>query len=122
MARRGFTLVEMLVVIVVLAILAGASFAFFASIERGRISLTEARIHTIRCEAKKHVMLKGVAPATLELLAKALDQPGMMKDGKFVDAWERPLRYSAEGKEFKVWSCGPDGVSGTADDVSYEKN
>ena len=34
----------------------------------------------------------------------------------------RPLEYAVAGKEFKLWSCGPDGVSGTRDDIHYEKN
>jgi len=122
MAPKGFTLVEVLVVIVVAAILTSFLFGMFLFVDHGRVSLTEARIHTLRCEVKKHAMLKGVPPATLEDLAKTLDQPGMMKDGKFVDAWERPLQYRVNGKEFKVWSSGRDGISGTADDVFYEKN
>jgi hypothetical protein len=112
----------MLVVIAVLAILAGASFAIFRSVEAARISLTENRIHSIRCEVKTHVMKKGFAPAALEDLAKALDQPGMMKNGKFVDAWDHPFQYRVDGKEFRVWSCGPDGIPGTGDDIDYVKN
>jgi prepilin-type N-terminal cleavage/methylation domain-containing protein len=122
MSRRGFTLVEMLVVLVVAAILASVLFGLFQLIEGSRVSLTENRIHTLRCELKVFVMKKGYAPAALEELAKTLEQPSLMKDGKFVDAWERPLEYRASGKEFKLWSCGPDGISGTADDIIYEKN
>jgi general secretion pathway protein G len=122
MSRRGFTLVETLIVIVVLAILAGVVFAFFRSIERARILVTENRIHTIRCEVKTYSKLKGHPPRALEDLAKSAAQPGMMKDGNFVDAWERPLQYSVNGTEFRVWSWGPDGIAGTADDIDYVKN
>ena len=41
--------------------------------------------------------------------AARLDKPDWMKDGKFVDAWDRPIEYRVDGKKFQVWSCGPDG-------------
>jgi hypothetical protein len=41
----------------------------------------------------------------------------------FDDAWRRPLRYSPRDAQPLVWSSGPDGTSGTKDDVvvTYEE-
>ena len=38
------------------------------------------------------------------------------------DAWENTVQYTVTGKQFKLWSFGPDGVSGTADDIVYKRN
>ena len=122
MSRKGFTLVEMLIVIVVLALLAGMIFGMMGVIGSTKVSLTETRLHGLRCEVKNHSVVKGQPPAKLEELAAKLDRSGWMKDGKFVDAWEQPLEYRVNGKEFKLWSVGPDGKSGTPDDIEYLKN
>jgi hypothetical protein len=66
-----------------------------------------------------HLKLKGRAPATLEALIPAMDNPGWVKEGKLVDAWERPFGYRVDGKDFDVWSDGADGISGNADDIHY---
>jgi hypothetical protein len=45
-----------------------------------------------------------------------------MEGGRFVDGWNRPLEYSVTGKKVRIWSCGPDGISGTPDDIEGLKN
>jgi prepilin-type N-terminal cleavage/methylation domain-containing protein len=121
MARTGFTLLELVLVIVVLLVLAGLTFGLLQVVENGKVTLTEGRIRALRFEAKKLAGLKGFPPAALEDLAPALEQPGWMSNGRFVDAWDRPLEYRVEGKRFRLWSCGPDGISGTADDLDCLK-
>jgi type II secretion system protein G len=122
MARKGMTLLEVLAVVVILAILASMVFGLMNVVESTRIRTTENNIHTLRCAVAEYRLTKGSLPARLEDLAKKLDGSVAMKDGKFVDAWGQPFVYQVDGKEFKVWSCGPDGKPGTGDDVRYEKN
>jgi hypothetical protein len=41
-----------------------------------------------------------------------------LKDESFIDAWSRELVFRPEGTEgFVLFSNGPDGTPGTADDV-----
>jgi prepilin-type N-terminal cleavage/methylation domain-containing protein len=120
-ARKGFTLLEVLMVLVVLSILASMSFGLLRLVEISRIKAAEGRVHTLGTQASTVAGLTGFPPAKLEELAPKLEKPEWLKDGKFVDAWERPIEYRVEGKKFRLWSCGPDGISGTDDDISYSR-
>jgi prepilin-type N-terminal cleavage/methylation domain-containing protein len=120
-ARKGFTLLELLMVIAVLAILASLSFGLLR-VGSAQIHVTETRVHTLGCQVGTVAGLKGFPPDRLEDLSFAKDKPDWLQGGKFVDAWEHPFEYRVEGKKFRVWSCGPDGVSGTADDIEYKRN
>ena len=117
MSRKGFTLLEVLVVIVVLAILASMAFALMHFVESSRIEVARGRIQALGFEAGNQVAVKGFPPATIAALAAAIQQPEWVKD-----AWDNPIQYIVNGRQFKLWSCGPDGVSGTSDDVAYKRN
>jgi general secretion pathway protein G len=118
----GFSLLEVLAVVVIVLVLAGLMFGMMNVVEKQRISSTQTQIHTLRCAVSEYRTIKGSLPQRLEDLAQKLDQAVPMKDGKFVDAWGQPFVYQVDGREFKVWSCGPDGKPDTDDDVRYEKN
>jgi len=122
MSRKGFTLLEVLMVLVILAILAGITFGFLQAVESSNIRISGTRVHGLGVQVGTLVQLKGFPPATLEELAPRLDRAEWMRDGKFVDAWGRPIEYRIDGKKFRLWSCGPDGVSGTDDDIEYIRN
>jgi len=115
--RLGFTLLEVLVVVVVLAILASMVFGLMHFIESSRIEMAQGRIQSLGIEISNQVAVKGFPPAVLAAAATAIQQPQWVND-----PWENPLQYTVNGKQFKLWSCGPDGVSGTADDIVYKKN
>jgi len=121
MSRKGFTLVEVLMVVVVLAIVASITFGSFRLIENARWNASHGRVHALGVEVGVMTNLKGYPPASLEELAPRLS-PDWIKEGKFVDGWDHPIQYRVDGKQFQVWSCGPDGISGTDDDLQYKRN
>jgi len=121
MSRGGFTLVEVLIAVVICLVLAGIAFGLLGFVDAERVRSTKNRLDALGFEVRKHSSLKGWPPAKLEDLAAAVDQPGWMQGGKFVDIWDQPIQYSVEGKKFRLWSCGRDGVPGTADDLEYLK-
>jgi len=121
-ARKGFTLLEVLMVIVVLTILASISFGLLRVAESSRIQFAQNQVDSLGFHVSKVAGLTGFPPETLEELAPKVERPDWIKNGKFVDAWERPIEYRVEGRKFRLWSCGPDGISGTDDDLPYKRN
>ena len=71
----------------------------------------------------------GRFPASLdELFQRPADLPPARWDGPYLsskevllDPWERPYRYRCPGthndRTYDLWSVGPDGTDGTADDI-----
>ena len=79
---------------------------------------------------KRYQVHPGAHPASLEdLIHRPADlPPDKVWDGPYIhsksllfDPWGRPYRYRAPGTHrpngYDLWSTGPDGKDGTADDV-----
>jgi len=128
-ARRGFTLIELLVVIVILAILAAVVIQRVTHrTEDARISkaMTDARALDEAIETYK--LDTGTYPTADEglevLLVKGAGPTGKgagpyLKNGLPKDPWGNPYIYRNPGErgDFDVFSAGPDGQPGTADDI-----
>jgi len=119
--RSGFTLIEMLVAITILLVLAGITFGLYSYVDTTtRIRLTDGRLDALGMKVIERLKLTGSCPASLMDLAPVMGPSGI-QGGRFVDGWGRPLEYSVSGKSFRIGSAGPDGVSGTADDLEFSK-
>jgi general secretion pathway protein G len=120
MRRSGFTLVEVLLVLVIAGVLVAIAVPSFQSyIERARIGDTVVDVGTISAKIKQHEMSKGALP-------DALADVGY---GDKRDAWGRSYEYlnlrnmKGNGKarkdkklsplnsDFDLYSVGPDGIS-----------
>jgi len=122
MRRRGFTLVEMLVALLILIILAGIVFGAYSFVDTAtRRQLTEGRVQALGIKATESLGIGGRPPAALMDLAPALGSPAWMRGGQCLDGWERPIRYSTRGTSFRIWSAGSDGIEGTADDIEFSR-
>jgi general secretion pathway protein G len=58
--------------------------------------------------------------------AKKWAGPYIATNKDLIDPWDNPYKYDAKGKKnqggFDVWSTGPDGQDGTADDIGNWKD
>ena len=132
-ARRGFTLLEILVVLAIIGLLAGLAISNVDKIF-GNAQGTAARIfvtQTLQASLTSYRIQMGSFPTTSEGLQALISAPGSkgdrwngpyIKEGKIpLDPWDEPYQYEYPGKRNKdgydLWSKGPDKQSGTADDV-----
>lgn len=119
-AERGFTLVELMVVIVIIGLLATiVAINVLPSGDRARVTRAKADIGTIEAGLDLYKLQNGRYPTTSEGLA-ALVQPGgayLKGAGVPQDPWSRPYLYASPGRhgEADVWSLGADGKDGGED-------
>ena len=131
--RAGFTLLEVLLVLVILVILGS-----FATVQlrnaRRRALVDQARVQISNFkEAIMHFEQSiGQFPSSLDdLVTPPSDLADPTKWGPEpyltsgtvvpLDPWENAYKYEppAEGEyQFRIWSSGPDGADGTNDDIS----
>ena len=127
--EEGFTLVELMVVIVIIGLLATiVAINVLPSGDKARVVRARADISTITGALDMYKLQNGAYPTTaqgLEALvrapagaAAATYQPGgYLKGGKVPqDPWGRPYSYAAPGAhgEADVWTFGADGKEGGA--------
>jgi len=133
-SREGFTLIEVMLVLVIMMTLATVgmialgSYRTKANISKANIDLGEfARM------LEAYEINMGYFPSTDEGLGALCSCPASadpsvwFKIAKWntppLDPWKNQYLYQYPGSEgsdsFDLWSCGPDGQSGTEDDIWY---
>jgi len=123
-SRAGFTLVEILLVVAILGILAGvAVVSLKGRTKTASIQATRTSIQAIGTAIDTYEVDNGVYPQSLQnLLTKGNESNWngpYMKDGRMPkDAWGVDFSYSLQGENYKLSSAGPDGQSGSADDIT----
>lgn len=133
--RRGFTLMEVLLVLVILAVLGSlAAISVDAINKRANRKAAESQIGLFKTPIQMYQMAVGSYPPTLDALRTAPgDLPNPDKwDGPYLDKtipldpWDNQYQYVAPGQHnadsYDIWSMGPDGVSGTDDDIGNWEN
>lgn len=139
--RRGFTLIEVILVIVILAMLAAVGIGLYGPIQdRERIRTTKLLVTvTVPGALDRYKLDIGHYPTEeeggLEALWKkpSFDEEDTMganwvgyvtQEPK--DAWGKSLNYEIDeeaegfGPKYKLWSNGPNGNSGDDDDITSE--
>ena len=127
--KQGFTLVEMMVVVVIIGILGAivvTTSVHYAT--KARIKATEAQIKEIETALAGFNLETGRYPTTDEGIRALVEQPGGFKgdwpkDGFLVDipadGWENELVYICPGvqnERFDIISYGADGQEGGEDE------
>ena len=126
--RRGMTLIEIMVVVAILGILATAiTMGVMGQLDDAKVQTARLKANEIAKAMDLYKIRNNGYPSTGEGI-NALVNPGKgqpLFDELPVDPWDNPYNYANPGtrnsRRFDVWSNGPDGESGTADDVGNWK-
>ena len=120
---HGFTLLELLVVLVIIGLLAGyVAPRYFSQVGRSEVKVTQAQINAFEKALDTYRLDVGRYPSTEQgltvLVARPQNEPKW--NGPYLqktvplDPWGKPYQYKSPGEhgEFDLWSFGKDGQPG----------
>ncbi|MFQ5876952.1 MAG: type II secretion system protein GspG [Acidobacteriota bacterium] len=88
------------------------------ALEQGRLVGTRGTMETVARALEAYRLERGAYPrgATMREAVSALS-PAYLRSPSAVDAWGRTLDYRSDGDTYTLTSPGPDGRSGSGDDL-----
>ncbi len=97
--RSGFTLIEIILVVVIIGILAGIAIPRMGGkTEKAQIAQAQSNIDALGMAIREYEMMNGTYPSSLEgLLDESKGGPFMAKKKIPQDPWGTPFVYSAPG-------------------------
>lgn len=131
-SQRGFTLVELLLVLVILALIGGLVLpGIIGRAEGAKVKAAASQIDRLAMAVESYYLDTGTVPENLEQL---VDEPGdadgwngpYIKRSTLKDPWGRDYEYRQPGEygDFDIVSLGADGQPGgedkNADITSWE--
>ena len=130
-ARQAFTLVEMLLVLVILAVLAAIVIPKFAGrTQQAKVTAAQSQIASMEIALDAFEVDTGFYPKGSNGLSALVEEPSgvsgwkgpYLKKGIPLDPWGNPYTYNYPGKNnptgYDLSSMGPDGRVGGDDDIT----
>ena len=126
-AARGFSLVEMLAVLVLIGIVASIVVVnVLPKLEGGKVKAASSGVQTISMAVENYYLDNGNLPERIEDLSK---RPGnasnwngpYARESQLMDPWNKPYQYrrpGEDGRQFDVYSFGSDGQQGGNDNAA----
>lgn len=127
-AARGFTLLELLVVIVIIGLLAAyVGPKYFSQLGKSEVTVAKAQIEAFEKALDTYRLDVGRYPTTEEGMGALMTAPPTagakwngpyLKKGVPADPWGRPYAYKSPGSkgEYEITSLGKDGQPGGTGD------
>ena len=116
--RKGFTLIELMLVVAILGVLglvvATEIFPYFA---KSQITVAKTNIDILKQAVEAYRMDNFLKlPSSLEELLQPnenhLNKPYIEKAEDLIDPWGNPYVYQVQGSDFEIISYGADGMEG----------
>ena len=116
LVRGGFTLMEMLVVVAIIVVLAGAAVPMYLRyLDDARVSRAKIDCQSLTTAVEAYKVKYGDYPASLDALATQQPDgtPPYMERDKLLDPWQHAYQYAPQGPHNAalgkpdIWSLGP---------------
>ncbi len=127
--RRGFTLIEVLVVLIILGLIAAIIVPRITGrVDEAKIETTKIQMRAIKDALEQYKLDNGTYPTTEQGLKALVEKPTIPPEPprwrKYLDklpkdGWDRDFIYISPGVNhpYELRSKGPDGEEGTEDDI-----
>jgi len=130
--KQGFTLIELLLVLVILAVLGAVVVPKFTKRgEQAKEAAAKTDISNLQVALDAFEIDTGRYPTNSEGIGALIRPPANVEEdwrGPYIskgipkDPWKKEYMYRQPGQNnefgYDLHSCGPDGVSGTEDDIT----
>ncbi|NQY43044.1 MAG: type II secretion system protein GspG [Legionellales bacterium] len=106
---KGFTVVELLIVIIIIAIISVIALPQFINAQdRGKQSQTVGNLRSIGNAMALYHTDNNTYPVTtaIETLKTTLEEGGYMSSVPTTDGWDQTLQVTSTATAYTIWSCG----------------
>ena len=119
LARNGFTLIEVLAVMAIIAVLFAMVIGLVEYAKRqAMVGKARAEVQQLRSALDEHFAKHGRYPAVVGYTNALMGCYSFPSTFNFVDPWKTNYVYELPSPySYSIYSMGPDGVAGTADDI-----
>ena len=131
---RGFTLIELVLVMTIITILVGSGiYMTMGQADTAKLTTAEGDITALRTQVLAYETRNKIVPSTEQGLMALVEEPTtepkpmrwiQLWQEQPIDPWDQPYRYAyfpkkngRSGTKFDIWSIGADGIDGNEDDV-----
>ncbi len=124
MVKQGFSLVEIIIVIAIIAVLAAATFGGFRYLQKAKVTTTENKANALMMMIDEYNSKIGEYPTEITELVNGPSKANLQKrwggvaiahEDDLMDAWHQQFVYTPNPKgtrpAFDLYSIGPKGES-----------
>lgn len=119
--KKGFSLIEIMIVIMIIGVLAAATFGGFRWLQQARLSTTNSKLAALDTMIEQYNTQVGEYPTDLRELVEGPSKQGLQKkwaesiaaESDLTDSWNNPFVYQLKPKgtrpPYELYSIGSKG-------------